>query len=138
MGIPLEKLLADFSGRPGATEEILQTVERSLGLKLPGEYRSFLGEFNGGKGFIKKHYLVLWKAEELFQFNRDYQVERYAAGLFIFGSDGGGEGFAFDTRSISYRVMQVPSIGMKEDARFVADSFNRLLERMFEIDGSLF
>ena len=139
MRIPLEKVLADFSGQSGANEQLLQTAERDSGVRLPDDYRSFLMRFNGGEGFIGKHYLILWKAEELHQHNRDYQVNEYAPGFFMFGSTGGGDGFAFDTRSQPYRVMQVPFIGMSlEDAFFVADSFTRLLERMIEINGPLF
>ena len=139
MNIPLEGLLADFSGQSGATEQLLQTAEKALGVKLPDDYRSFLGRFNGGEGFIGKHYLILWKAEELAKLNRDYQVHEYAPRFLMFGSTGGGDGFAFDTRSIPYRVMQVPFIGMSlDDAFLVADSFARLLERMVEINGSLF
>lgn len=57
----------------------------------------------------------------------------------MFGSDGGGDGFAFDTRSTPYRVMEVPFIGMSvDDAFFVADTFTNLLEKMVEIDEPLF
>ena len=139
MGVSMEEFLTEFSGHSGATEQLLQTAEKALGMKLPADYRAFLGRFNGGEGFIGKHYLILWKTEELYQFNRDYGVEEYAPGFLMFGSTGGGDGFAFDTRSIPYRVMQVPFIGMSlNDAFFVADSFTRLLERMVEIDGPLF
>jgi cell wall assembly regulator SMI1 len=139
MHIPLEQLLADFSGNPGVTEQVLQTVEAVPGLRLPDDYRDFLIRFNGGEGFIGKHYLILWKAEELHQFNRDYQVNEYAPGFFMFASDGGGDGFAFDTRSSPYRVMEVPFIGMSlDDAFLVANSFMGLLEKMAETNGPLF
>jgi cell wall assembly regulator SMI1 len=135
----LEKLLTDFSGNPGATEEAIQAAERIFSLRLPDDYRDFLTRFNGGEGFIGKHYVILWKAEELHQLNQDYQVSEYAPGFLMFASDGGGDGFAFDTRSRSYRVMEVPFIGMSvDDAFFVADSFTELLEKMAETNGPLF
>jgi cell wall assembly regulator SMI1 len=139
MPLSFEQLLAEFSGQSRATEQLLQAAEKALGVELPADYRSFLEKFNGGEGFIGKHYLILWKAEDLDKFNRDYQVDEYAPGFLMFGSSGGGDGFAFDTRSAPYRVMQVPFIGMSlDDAFFVSDSFTRLLERMVEIDGPLF
>jgi hypothetical protein len=135
----LEKLLTGFSAQPGATEQVLQTVEQALSMPLPADYRIFLLQSNGGEGFIGKHYLILWRAEELFQFNRDYQVDDYAPGFLMFGSDGGGDGFAFDKRTSPFRVMEVPFIGMSlNDAFFIADSFTRMLERMVETDGPLF
>lgn len=139
ISIPLEKVLSDFSGKPGATEQAIQAVERSLGQRLPDDYRDFLMRFDGGEGFIGKHYFILWKAEELHQLNHDYQVSEYAPGFLMFASDGGGDGFAFDTRSGSNRVMEVPFIGMSvDDAFYVADSFTGLLEKMTETDGPLF
>ena len=139
MRIPLDKLLTDFSGQPGTAEQFIQDAEKALDVQLPDDYRTFLSQFNGGEGFIGKHYLILWKVEELYQFNRDYQVNEYAPGFLIFGSTGGGDGFAFDTRSNPFRVMQVPFIGMSlVDAFFVADCFTTLLERMVETDGPLF
>ena len=139
MSIPLESLLTDFTRTLGTTEQVLETAEKTLHIKLPDDYRRFVMQSNGGEGFVGKHYLILWKVEELVRFNHDYQVDDYAPGFLMFGSSGGGDGFAFDTKAKPYRVMQVPFIGMsREDAFFVADSFTRLLERMVEIDGPLF
>lgn len=132
-------IFARFSGQPGASEQIVQLAEKDSGVRLPDDYRSFLMRSNGGEGFIGKHYLTLWMAQELHQKNTDYQVKEYAPGFFMFGSSGGGDGFAFDMRSTPYRVMQVPFIGMSvDDAFFVADSFSKLLERMLKVNGPLF
>jgi hypothetical protein len=55
----------------------------------------------------------LWKAEELAEFNRDYQVPIYCPGFFGIGSSGGGEMFAFDMReSKPWPVVRIPFIGM--------------------------
>jgi hypothetical protein len=49
----------------------------------------------------------------------------------MFGSTGGGDGFAFDARTSPYRVMQVPFVGMSIDDQFyVAGSFSELLVQM--------
>jgi hypothetical protein len=139
MKTPFEEIFADFTVEPPATEQVIEAVEKTLGKPLPSDYREFLLQYNGGEGFIGKHYLILWKADELIQFNRDYQVHDYAPGFFMFGSTGGGDGYAFDTRINPYRIMQVPFIGMSlEDGFSVADSFRLLLERMIVTDGPLF
>ena len=61
---------------------------------LPSDYVQFLRERDGGEGFVgTNNYLILWKAEELSDFNREYEV-RYAHQVFSsFGSNGGGEGY---------------------------------------------
>jgi cell wall assembly regulator SMI1 len=128
---PVEKFLTDFTALPPASAEALRAAERALGTTLPDDYKSFLLEHNGGEGFIGEHYVILWKAEELSNFNDGYEVSKYAPGFFMFGSTGGGDGFAFDTRASPYRVMQVPFIGMSLDDEFrVAGSLNQLLEQM--------
>lgn len=134
----IKQLLDDFTLEPGASPESLQHLEAIKGVDLPDDYRSFLADANGGEGFIGAEYLILWKAEELEQFNREYEVETHAPGLFLFGSNGGGEGFGFDTRSMPYKVVQVPFIGMDlKYASHVADSFLDLLAKMSRSDGSL-
>lgn len=117
----------------------MQDAEVGLGRPLPTDYEAFLLKHNGGEGFIGKHYLILWKATELVKFNEGYEVETYAPGLIMFGSTGGGDGFAFDTRTSPYCVMQIPFIGMSlEDGFHVAGSFSELLQRMRDTSGPLF
>jgi hypothetical protein len=134
----IKRMSAGFRLDPAASVESLQQLRAIKGIELPEDYRSFLAEANGGEGFVGREYLILWKVQELESFNREYEVERYAPGLFLFGSNGSGEGFAFDTRETPYKVVQVPFIGMSlECATDVADSFLNLLERMSRSDGSL-
>ena len=76
---------------PPADECVVSELSSILGVDLPSDYLRFLRNHNGGEGFIGDNYLVLWKAEELADFNREYEVEKYAPGIFLFGSDGGGE-----------------------------------------------
>jgi len=83
-----------------------------LGIALPKNYIDFLKEHNGGEGFIGDNYIIFWKAEELVDFNREYEVETYAPGIFLFASSGGGEGYGFDTSDPSMPIVRIPFIGM--------------------------
>lgn len=131
-------LLGEFSGKPGATEDVIKMAETQLGWAFPPDYRKFLGEMNGGEGFVGGNYLILWSVNELEQFNREYEVQEYAPGLVLFGSDGGGEGFAFDTRSSPAPVVQVPFIGMElEYANLVGNSFEQFIAKMVGTHGGL-
>ena len=47
--------------------------------------------------------------------NKSYQVEEYAFGLFLFGSNGGGEAFAFNTSQAGMPIVSVPFVGMELD-----------------------
>jgi hypothetical protein len=75
--------------------------------------------------------LFSFKAEELAQFNREYEVEKYAPGILLFASNGGVEGYGFDTDDAAMPIVQIPFIGMDRQsaetvARDVADLFARL------------
>ncbi|RDH42206.1 SMI1/KNR4 family protein [Zooshikella ganghwensis] len=135
MNEKLINLLVNFSLEDSASKDALSKLKE---LGLPEDLLSFYSESNGGEGFIGKEYLILWKAEELIPFNQEYEVDTYAPGIFLFGSNGSGEGFGFDTRSTPYKIVQVPFIGMElQYATQVADSFVELFERMNQSDGSL-
>jgi hypothetical protein len=98
---------------PPAGPGVVEGLFSNLGVALPIDYLDLLEQHNGGEGFIGDNYIVFWKAEELADLNREYEVEKYAPGIFLFGSDGGGEGYGFDTQSPAMPIVRVPFIGME-------------------------
>jgi hypothetical protein len=98
---------------PPADPGVVEALSSSLKVALPLDYLDFLRQHNGGEGFIGDNYIIFWKAEELADFNREYEVDRYAPGIVLFGSDGGGDGYGFDTRSAAMPIVCVPFIGME-------------------------
>ena len=105
-----------FTLNPGVSADTLDRVMQALNLALPKDYREFLRASNGGEGFLGPNYVMLWKAEELGPLNDGYETARFTPGLLLFGSDGGGEAYAFDTRECPWAVVQVPFIGMDDPA----------------------
>ena len=134
-----EEGLKDFKAAPAGTADGVIAAEVALGVKLPEDYKAFLRLHDGAEGFVGDHYLVLWRAGELHQFNREYQFPDHAPALIGFGGDGGGEAFAFDTRRVPFPIVIVPLIGMSiDDAIPVANSFSGLFHRMIQPGRSLF
>lgn len=117
----------------------MEAVEHQFGIQFPADYKHFMASRDGGEGLVGSHYLILWRAGELIEFNRDYEVEKYAPGLVFFGSNGGGEAYAFDVRpGEKMEIRMVPFIGMSlRDAELIADTFESFLNRLVETDGSL-
>jgi hypothetical protein len=116
---------------PPADPAIVEGLSSSLGLDLPHDYLAFLRQHDGGEGFVGKNYVVLWKAEELAEFNRQYEVETYAPGILLFGSDGGGEAYGFDTQSAAMPIVRVPFIGMERRyALRIANDFPDLFAKL--------
>lgn len=131
MRINATKYLAKFNGNPAATLALIRNAVNRDGLDLPNEYMKFIEEINGGEGFVGSNYIILWRIEELAKMNIDYQVQEYAPGLFLFGSDGGGEAFAFDMRSPSKPIVSVPFVGLDTSlARPYALNFIEFLEKL--------
>jgi SMI1/KNR4 family protein SUKH-1 len=128
-----QRLLARFNGNPPADTSSMRQLETDASIRLPEDYARFLLEVDGGEGFVGDTYLILWRAGELLAMNEAYQVPEYAPGLFLFGSDGGGEAFAFDTRSDAKPIVSVPLVGMElKVVRLVASNFTAFLEELFK------
>lgn len=132
MNVKFEELLGEeFNGNVPAAAAQVVAAEQALRQSLPADFREFLLRTNGGEGMIGENYVMLWNATELGEYNESYQVNQYAPGLLLFGSDGGGEGFAFDTRTAPPTVVTVPFVGMSlKYAKPVAPSFAAFLEKL--------
>ena len=128
-----ERLLAKFNGNPPADVPSIRKFESDAGLRLPADYAQFLQQADGGEGFVGNAYVIFWRVSELLEMNKAYQVAEYAPGLFLFGSDGGGEAFAFDTRYEAKPIVSVPFVGMElKLARPLGPNFKAFLENLFD------
>ena len=128
MSAPEEALWSKFNSNEPVTAAALMQFNARAAFELPGEYVHFLTRSNGGEGFVNRAYVILWRVEELLDFNVGYEVSLNAPGLFLFGSDGGGEAFAFDRRRPEMSIVRVPFVGMALDvAEPVGDNFDAFL-----------
>jgi hypothetical protein len=126
------QLFAKFDARPPADSAAIARCQAQLNFRLPTDYVRFLQQMNGGAGFIGDHYLIAWPVEELVQNNDDYKAQERVPGLFLFGSNGGGEAFAFDTRRASPTVVAVPFIVLcLQDAIEIAPTFAGFLQHLY-------
>lgn len=106
-------MLTAFQVNQPASSQDIVVLRKAAGDKLPIDYLNFMSASDGGEGAIGANgYLMLWRASEIPELNESYQVNEYAPGLLLFGSDGGGEAFAFDLRSSATEIVQVPFVGM--------------------------
>ncbi|SRR6266487_5605684 len=127
------KLLLKFNSKAPAGASSIRQFEMESGFRLPDDYAQFLQQTNGGEGFVGNAYLILWRIEELLEMNKDYQVAEFAPGLFLFGSNGGGEAFAFDMRSDAMPIVSVPFVGMELSSIIpIAPDFKAFLEALFK------
>ena len=126
--VSADKLLAEFHGKPPASIAALARGGEHLRFPLPDDYARLLQQMNGGEGFIGKNYLQLWSVQDFMAQNTGTYYAEAAPGLLRFGSNGGGEAFAFDIRSMPPSIVMVPFIGMELEVTIpIASSFDSFL-----------
>jgi hypothetical protein len=129
--VPMNQDLPEWrSAQSDPTETTIVNLVEELGT-LPADYLAFLRRGGAGEGVIGKTYLVLWRAEELIERNRGYEVSIYTPGMVLFGSDGGGEAYGFDLRRNPAPVMMVAYDSMSWDESVeVGNTFAEFMERL--------
>lgn len=132
----IPRFVNGLNRNPSATDAAIAESEKLLKAKLPPQYVEFVKLTNGGEGFIGKNaYVMLWGVQELASMNQSYEVEKNAPGLLIFGSDGGGEAYGFDTRTPQWQIVQVPFVGMSwNSAKPMGTTFHAFLERLYRTE----
>jgi len=109
----LDRVLRTFNPNPPAELPCVQKLQREAGFCLPDSYVRFLLHADGGEGFVGDAYVILERAGELVEWNMALEVGDYSPGLFVFGSNGGGEAFGFDTRDSCVSIVCVPFIAFE-------------------------
>ncbi|MBF9220483.1 SMI1/KNR4 family protein [Hymenobacter ruricola] len=105
---------------PQHQQEFLDTLD----FAPPEAYRSYLFSAESNYEFGGA-YLI--EADELLQFNTDYQAAENYPGYFLIGSDGGGEAFAIEKATGNF--VQTPFIGHDEEtSNVVGRTWSEFLE----------
>jgi hypothetical protein len=127
-----KELFARFEANPPARPALIARSQAKRNFQLPTDYVQFLQHMNGGEGFLGENaYVVLSRVEKLGEMNAGYNVAQVAPDLFLFGSNGGGEAFAFDVRSTPHPIAAVPFLGMECNVIVISTSFRTFLEVLF-------
>src|ERR1700760_3447408 len=73
----------------------IMDAEDKLHLSLPTDYKQLLSFTNGAAGILGSEEMPLFSLQEVNDVNVKFR--ELSEGLIIFGSDGAGEAYAFDT-----------------------------------------
>lgn len=118
-----------FSPNDPVSEAALAEFLSASKFQLPTDYLDFAQRMNRGEGFVGELFIRLFRVEELLKMNIGYSFQEFFPGFFLFGSDGGGEAFAFRT-SEDNAVYRLPFVGLPEDAVKITGSFAEWLEQI--------
>jgi hypothetical protein len=115
-GLSAGARLARFvpSGAPADTDALAATGIR-LGIEWPTEFVDFMAITDGGEAWVGRCYLAMMALADLRDVNETSGISDDFPYLIVLGSDGGGEYFAFDTRTSPPTIVMFPAIGMSEE-----------------------
>ena len=131
MNIPEE---ANWHPEPPAPASAIEALLTACGLDLPKTYLQFLLQGNGGEGElgIEPGWLQMWPVEKVMEYNNGYEIPQWLPRFFGFGSNGGGELFAFDLQSPRPgKIYMIPFGDMREEqAMLIAEDFTAFEEEI--------
>lgn len=117
-----------------ASATALEGLTNGAGVALPEDYLTFLLHCNGGEGQlgVEPGWFQIWPAEEVLEFQVGYHQVEFIPGFFGFGSSGGGDLIAFDTRGDRpWPIVTIPFIPMEPKyATVVAHDFTEFIQKM--------
>ena len=121
-----------WRGNTAASTDAIDQLRAHVPFELPATYMQLLAASNGGEGDlgVEPGWIQVWPAEAVIENNGSYAIPDGAPGLFGFGSSGGGELLAFDTRTgPPHPIVMVPFIPLGlADAQVIAPDFDTLAE----------
>ena len=125
-----------------ASDNAIDELTAAVGFELSSVYLRLLGEADGGETFLgdddsdNGSYLVLWPSSDVVAMNNEHKISTHAPDFFAFGTNGGGELFAFDTKRKDDAVFMLPEIGLTGNAAMLyCKSFSALIALLPGFDG---
>lgn len=114
-------------------DEIIKSIEGKIGFQLPLDYRLFAKKYLGFESTIGLEYVVMWDAEEIIEFNTDYEVFAELKNGLGIGLNGSSEMIAL--RKIDdneFRILLIPYLDLDEEDTYIeiGHSFTDFFERL--------
>lgn len=105
----IEQLVSGLETRPGASQDAIDSLCDCLCIRPPNQYLDFLRWSDGGEGWIgdrQNSYLIIYSIEEAIAARGHFLEAGAPDWVVLFGSSGGGSGYAFDARTESMPIIE--------------------------------
>ncbi len=116
----------------GASDEQIEALKAICPFPLPDSYLALLTESDGAEAGLSVDplWLVIYDAAEVIAIATSGAFAEHVPGTFLFGGNGGGEAFAFET--VAERAGRIVTVDLTDPdtgprVRPVADSFDDLI-----------
>ncbi|UOE50578.1 SMI1/KNR4 family protein [Mucilaginibacter sp. SMC90] len=118
-----------FERRPQPLE---QGILEAIPFQLPEDYKFYLENYEPFEGPIGSEYVQFWKADELLEINKGYDITEYLPDVFGIGSNGGGEFIGIEFLSDgTHRIILSDLISMETEYFIeIGTSFFDMLVRL--------
>jgi hypothetical protein len=123
-------ITAKMDRRPGVSPQQLEAIFTPLNFRPPDDYVGFMAETNGSEGPIGAlGYLAIYSTQELLDCNA--QTMTLEPGILFFGTDRGGEGYAFELDTPSNGIVAVEFADLdRTRAKSMGKTFAEFLEML--------
>lgn len=128
----------EWSRRPPASEEAIERLRQESAGGLPKEYVALLRYSNGGEGplALPPLYFMLYEAEYTSELNQSADQRKLYPGFLVFGSNGGLEAIAFDTRGKEpWPIVMYDPVAGTESAVTIAENMGDFIRAIGMDDG---
>ena len=119
---------SDFN--PPATDTQIIALEDQLGVQLPKDYKDFLKFTNGCDGWVNEFVVNFEPVDKVYESTQE-TCDEFFPGMIYIGTNGGGEMFVIDARSVPYQFGLLPCIGDMDDFIPLGDTFERFISRLY-------
>ncbi|WP_278034260.1 SMI1/KNR4 family protein [Flavobacterium nitratireducens] len=129
----LEILLTKYNFQKKAFEyeATIQSIEKYFEIKLPDDYKYFLQKYSAFEDFINVEYVKLWEAEELIEFNKSYEIQKYMLNTIGIGSNGNSEIIAMEFNKTDNNQIVLTPIDLDTEYNInIGKDFTEFLNRL--------
>src|SRR5712691_1033746 len=116
----------------GATDKQLDAAGADVDFELPEDYRAVMRRTNGGECDFGESWIVLQSLEDAIERNATFKEAGFPPFIF-FGSNGGGEGYAWDLRPERHSLYVVVPFIVPEDEAVIpcGNTFEEFLSVLY-------
>jgi hypothetical protein len=125
------QLINNISRNAPISNDRFEHEKNRFDFELPYSYLEFMKITNGGiNNSFKKVFFELWPIEKLLKLNKDYEVNEFANGYFIVGTDKGGTAYAINKKTKEFVAFEFIGMLIEDEPILLGRDFNEFVKSL--------